>query len=113
MMGAIGDNKIIQYISVFAELLFTFSASAPSFSAALSHPLSLHGAWITQLQSCFFSLTDFVYVSLDRDPPPTDVLELSRVLITSNVLHGVKEPGVISTFPKRLYKAGVFFSSRG
>lgn len=62
---------------------------------------------------CFFSLTDIVYVSLDRDSPPTDVLELSRVLITSNVLHGVKELGVISTFPKRLYKAGVFFSSRG
>lgn len=82
-------------------------------SAVLPLPFSLHGAWTTQLQPCFFSLTDIVYVSLDRISPPTDVLELSRVLITSNVLCGVKEPGVISAFPKRLYKAGVFFSSRG
>lgn len=75
--------------------------------------LSLHSAWIKQLQSCSFSLTNIVYLSLDRHLLSTAVLELSRVLIMSNVLRGVKEPDVIVTFPKHLYKAGVFFSSRG
>lgn len=79
-------------------------------SAVLRRLLSLHGAWIIQLQSRFFSLADIVYVSLDRDSPPTDVLELARVLITSNIVHGLKEPGIISVFPKPLYKAFVCFS---
>lgn len=81
----------------FALLLLNFYFSFFLSICCLPSSLSPRGAWITHLQSCFFSLTNIVYVSLNRDSPPTDVLELSRVLITSNVLRGVKEPGVIST----------------
>lgn len=65
------------------------------------------------LQSSSFSLYDTVYVSLDRESPPTDVLELSRVLITSNVPRDVKGPGVVSNPPERLHEAAVFFSPAG